>query len=250
MLQTLIQNTVNRFKSNIKDLLWQLKLRYSKKFYVSFGENCLTDNILQRYKLKLITTPFSHARSNIEYIIQLESDHYNNFLNKEYLLYETLENKLVPRLKTYNIIQNDYNELHKNGFEFTHHDVIASEAVRLKFKERVKQLQRLKQKKQFFILYHHRINKNTNKERLIDDLLKLKKLYTNRKYTSEVICFTQKIISDDSERKLVYSIKNSIHYFEFLTKDEWAGDNPQLLWAFCDEDLIAEMIEKIKKIKG
>lgn len=248
MLQTLIRNTVNRFKSNIKDLSWQLKLRFTKKIYVSFGENCLTDNILQRYKLKLITTPFSHARSNIEYIIQMESDHYNNFLNKEYLLYESLENKLVPRLKTYNIIQNDYNELHKNGFEFTHHDVIASEAIRLKFMERVKQLQRLKQKKQFFILYHHRINQNTNKERLIDDLLKLKALYTNRKYTSEVICFTQTIITDYKNRKVDYTIKNGIHYFEFYTLDEWAGDNPQLLWARNDEDLIIEMITKIKNI--
>ena len=38
------------------------------KLYLSFGENCLTDNILSRYNIKSYSTPYSSARSNIEYI--------------------------------------------------------------------------------------------------------------------------------------------------------------------------------------
>lgn len=40
--------------------------------WLSLGENCLSDNILSRHSLKSFSTPFSHARSNIDYALELE----------------------------------------------------------------------------------------------------------------------------------------------------------------------------------
>jgi hypothetical protein len=249
MRRLFIKQLAKKALSTFNKLKWKLKLKFSKTMFVSFGENCLTDNILERHKLKLITTPFSHGRSNIEYIIQMELDNYKNFLNLDLIQYETLNDKKIPRLKAYDIIHNDYNELHKNGFEFTHHDVIASETMRLKFKQRVDELQKYKKTKQIIIIYHHRTNPNTDSERLFDDLLKIKQIYTYGQNHSEIVFFTQIIINDPNLRKMVYEIKNGIHYFEFHTLKEWAGDDQDIFWARCDEDLITKMISQIKLLK-
>lgn len=227
----------------------KIQLFYTRRIYVSFGENCLTDNILERHNLKLITTPFSHGRTNIEYIIQLEQDNYKDFLNPAYLQYEDLNGKQVPRLKKYNSIQNQYNKLHENGFEFTHHDVIASPVIRQKMQNRIVTLQRLKGNKSFILLYHHRVNPTTNQEQLFSDLNKIKEIYSSRKFQSEVVCFTQKIINETDQRKVVYEIKNGIHCFVFHTLAEWAGGNDDLFWARPDEDLIKQMILTIKSLK-
>jgi hypothetical protein len=226
----------------------KLNLRFSKKIYLSYGENCLTDNILQRQLIKTFTTPFSHGRSNVEYILQAERDAYKDFLNPKYLQYELLEKKEVARLKTYNQLQNNYNELHTKGFEFTHHDVIGNENHRQKMHKRVQTLTKLKGKKKFVILYHHRANATTDAELLVQHLAELKNLYSTSKISSEVVCFTQNIINQTKERKLTYSKKNDIHYFVFNTLNEWAGDNNDIFWAKCDEDLITEMIGFVKKL--
>jgi glycosyltransferase involved in cell wall biosynthesis len=227
----------------------KIQLFFARRIYVSFGENCLTDNILERHNLKLITTPYSHGRTNIEYIIQLEQDNYKDFLNPEFLQYEDLNEKKVPRLKKYNNIQNQYNELHENGVEFTHHDVIASREARQKMQRRVDKLQKLKGKKSFIILYHHRVHPQTNQEKLLSDLNKIKELYSSSKIRSEVICFTQKIIHQKDQRNLEYELKNGIHYFIFHTQAEWAGGNDDLFWARTDEDLIRQMINSIKSLR-
>ena len=245
----MIQQMIKRTKTTFKKIKWKLKLKFSKTLFVSFGENCLTVNIQDRHKLKLFTTPFSHCRSNIEYIIQLETDNYKNFLNTDFLRYEVLNDKKIPRLKTYDTIENDYNKLHKNGFEFTHHDVIASEEIRSKFKNRVDELQKFKKTKKIIIFYHHRSTVTTDREKLFRDLLKIKEIYSCNKHHSEVICFTQKIIKEPELRKVVYEIKNGVHYFEFHTLNEWAGDDQEIFWARCDEDLITKMIAQVKKLK-
>ena len=243
---------MRKIKKKIKIALIKIKIKIQlycqKKIFVSFGENCLTDNILERHKLKLLTTPFSHGRSNVEYILQLERDNYKDFLNPNYLQYEMFNEKKVPRLKKYNQIHNDYNELHKNGFEFTHHDVIKDESARIKLKQRLDKLQNLIGKKKFIILYHHRVNSGTNMEQLTDNLCELKQLYSKNKIKSEVVCFTQNIITDIKDRKISYKENKEIHFFVFNTINEWEGDNQNVFWARCDDDLLSEMVYFIKKL--
>jgi hypothetical protein len=226
----------------------KLNLMFSKKVYVSYGENCLTDNILQRHLVKSFTTPFSHGRSNIEYILHLEKDDYKDFVNLEHLKYEELGGKNVARLKTYRHIRNDYNEQHKNGFEFTHHDVIKHEKMRLKMTKRVQLLRDLKGKKKFVMVYHHRLNPTTDSDLLLQDLKELKLLYSTPKVHSEVVCFTQSIVNDKKDRKVVHTTRDGVHCFVFHTENEWAGNDNHIFWANCDDDLIAEMIRFIKTL--
>ena len=237
-----------RINAKVKSLLNELKISRSKKLYLSFGENCLSDNILDRYKLKSFTTPFSHGRCNVEYILNLEKDNYRKFLAPENLNYEELNGKDVPRLKSYRNIQNTYHELQMNGFEFTHHDVIKDGNLKIKFRERVMKLLQYKGKKKYIILYHHRFCAETNFELLIEHLNLLKSLYSKNNINSEVILFKQVIIKSELNRKMNYSLYKNIHIFDFNTISIWEGDTPELLWAKCDDDLINKMIDKIKHL--
>jgi Putative papain-like cysteine peptidase (DUF1796). len=241
-----------KINNNLKDYYLvkkeKIRLFFSNKLYVSFGENCLTDNILKRYGLKHLTTPFSHCRSNIEYILHLERDDYADFLNLDYLEYEKVSGKMVPRLKKYNTIQNEYISSHKKGFEFTHHDVISDEKVRTKIQQRVFNLKKLIGKKKFVIFYHHRVNNATDKDLLIRHLCELREIYSTKKIKSEIICFTQRIINSFAERSVSYSKDDEIHFFVFNTMNEWSGDDQEIFWARCDEDLIKEMVFFAKRM--
>lgn len=246
MLQRIL-NKINRIKH-----IYFLKsnarhLKDTQRLYLSFGENCLTDNIIARYQLKTFTTPFSHGRSNVEYILNLELDNYKDFLSDKYLCYENLEGKSVPRLKRYNNIQNTYNSLHMNGFEFTHHDVKGNEELKSKFESRVSKLKSGLGKNKYLILYHHRICESTDLNLLLKHLNELKTLYAQNNEV-EVILFKQVLIPVGKEKGLKYHKINGINVFDFHTHEIWGGDNPNLLWAYNDDVLIKKMIKKIKTI--
>lgn len=215
---------------------------FTDKIYLSFGENCLADHILNRQGIKSFTTPFAHGRSNIEYVLQLEEDSYKDFLNLEFLAYEKLGKKEVPRLKKYNLVHNNYDESHSCGFEFTHHDIIRNDAVREKILSRVQKLQNMKGSRRFIILYYHKVTETSDMDMLLNDLCKLKEIYSTDKLESEVVCFYQKIVFDHHDRSLQYCFRNNIHLFTFNTLTQWGGDNNDIFWAICDEDLISEMI--------
>lgn len=237
-----------RAKRFFLKMKWKAKLYFARTIYVSFGENCLTDNILERHNLKLLTTPYSHGRTNIEYILQLEEDGYKDFLNLQHLRYEPLNNQKVPRLKKYNTLRNRYHNSQENGFEFTHHDVIGNKAVRQKFYKRVEKMLGYKGKKRFVIFYHHRQNPLTNTELLIEDLAKLKEIYSAPGLPAEVICFTQRIVDHPDQRKVELETKAGVRLFTLNTLKEWEGDNDDVFWARCDEDLVTHMIDQVKRL--
>lgn len=240
-----IKNRANTFYSRVKG---KLALIFTNKLYLSFGENCLADNILNRHRIKSFTSPFAHGRSNIEYILQLEKDRYKDFLDLRFLKYERLGEKEVPRLKKYDLIRNMYDVSHAKGFEFTHHDVIRYANLREKMQNRVQKLQYFKGRKRIIILYYHKATIASNMEMLTGDLRKLKGIYSNDKLNSEVVCFYQRRVTEASERCLLYSNKNHVHLFTFCTINPWGGENNDIFWATCDEDLISEMIDFIKRL--
>lgn len=239
---------IKQIKLKIKSIRNKYKLFFSKKIYLSFGENCLADDILARYNLKSFTTPFSHGRGNVEYILNMENDNYNNFLNTDKIIYEDLNGKQVPRLQHYKTIKNSYHELHTNGFEFTHHDILKDESIKFKFQDRVNKLLSYRGKKKYIILYHHRNTLDNDFELLIYNLNTLKSIYSTDMKKSEVVLFKQTIIKNEGERDLEISIIKDIYFFNFKTTAFWEGDDPNLLWAKCDEDLIEKMINKIKEL--
>lgn len=239
----------NRIKKSFYLLWGNLRLKYSKYIWLSLGENCLTDNILQRHGLKSFATPFSHGRSNIDYILNLERRNYVGLLDKQNLHYEDLNDKKVVRSTLINSCDNIYHELHMNGFEFTHHDVIKSEEARISIQRKIDRLIKYKGKKNYVFFYHWRINKNMNKEILIEKLNDLVKIYSIQNKKCNIVIFTQNIISKKAERGINYSsFSESLHFFELNTLYKWEGDDDDVLWAKNDDDIIQKMIIQTKKI--
>ena len=104
--------------NKVRSLVSEYKMTHAQRVFLSFGENCLTDNILERHHIKSFSTPYSSGRSNIEYILQIERARFEDFLNPEYLEYTEFDGRRVVRLRQYTQVDNTYNPWHMNGFEF------------------------------------------------------------------------------------------------------------------------------------
>lgn len=136
--------------SKIKSILIQIlrvlqafvEVHTAKVFWLSLGENCLTDNILQRHGVKSFSTPFSHSRSNIDDALMLERNNFEGLLEKMNLRYDYVGKTKVVRSTLYNTCETIYNELHMKGFEFSHHDIIASENKRKSLQRKIQRLKK------------------------------------------------------------------------------------------------------------
>lgn len=196
--------------------------------------------------MKSFATPFSWGRSNIEYVLQMEKDSYKEFLNPINMIYGKLGDDLKLRLAHYNNICNKYEPTCMNGFEFTHHDVLADQTHRQTFQRRYKRLLEL-DCKTLNIFYHHRWCPNTDRLMLLEHLRELKKIYLQRASKVNVILFSQVIIKDTAQRRVEYRYINGIHVFTFYTLNVWNGNDGDIFWAKCDDDLIAEMFSAVRK---
>lgn len=225
-----------------------LHRRRTNRIYLSFGENCLTDNILSRYGLKSFTTPFSHCRSNIEYILDLERNNYENFVSGEFLKYGDLNGKPVPRLKTDLILQNTYHHLHENGIEFPSQDVIKNQKYWQKVVERAIKLKAFLGKRKYILLYHHRVCEGNNLELLLMHLSELKGYYSTKEYECQVVLFKQAIIPKESKKNIIYQNIKDIHIFDFHSHYTWTGRDQRKYWAFIDDSLISKMLKTVKII--
>ena len=214
--------------------------------FLSLGENCLTDNILDRHGVKSFSTPYSHGRSNIDYAIALERQNYEGLLEKSTLYYPNTADvpKLAVRSNLINECDEIYSQMHMRGFEFTHHDVINNQNHRDSFKRKISRMLECRADKILFF-YHYRTNPMENLEKLYVKLNEFLRFYSNAK----VIVFFQRIISKNGVRKISKTkISDNLFLFEFFTFDVWGGDIQDLFWAKVDDDLIEEMIIESGKI--
>lgn len=218
----------------------------SKNIYLSFGENCLTDDILSRYLLKSFSTPFSYCRSNIEYILDLERNNYKNFVSGEFLQYGELNGKPVARLKTILNLENSYHHLHMDGIEFSNHDVIKNQKYWQKILGKVKKLKSSLGKRKYILIYHHRVCEGNNPDLLLRHLTELKTYYSTDEFECQVVLYKQTIISKDLKKELIYQKKNDIHMFDFHTYYTWSGRDQRKYWAYTDDSLIRKMLKMVK----
>ncbi len=243
-----LNNVVTKIRQNLKAVKKEIKRiarSLNRKKYLSFGENCLTDDILSRYDLKSFSSPFASARSNIENILQIQKDNYKDFLNPQFLEYGYVEGKKVVRQIQYNELSNIYDSSCMKGFEFTHHDVIADKKKRASIERRVRRMQSLKNCT-LYILYHHRFCKDTDIELLVEHLSDLKAIYEKQCEKVYLIAFTQKLVTSEQERRVEKKYVNGIYMYFFYTLNVWEGSNQDIFWARCDDDLISQMIQDIK----
>ena len=224
-----------------------LRNKFYKTHYLSIGENCLTDNILDRHKIKSFSTPYSHGRSNLDYAIALEKENYVNFLNSEYLYYDYVGDTKVVRNKYYSKSYSIYNELHKNGFEFTHHDVLNNDLQRKSYERKIARMLSFEKNQDLKFIYHYRNNDDLNIKALIPKAEEFLSYYQKREIKCEFIFFIQEIVQDKSQRSLEkIHDSNNIKGFLLNTLELWAGDDEDVLWAKNDDDLLSKMIQQIK----
>lgn len=217
----------------------------SGNIYLSFGENCLTDDILGRYLLKSFSTPFSHCRSNIEYILDLERNNYENLVH-EFLEYGDLNGKPVPRLKIVSDLENNYHHLHMNGIEFSNHDVIRNQKYWRRILAQVKKLKSFLGKRKYVLLYHHRVCEGNNPDLLLRHLSELKTFYSTAEFECQIVLFSQTIIPRELKKELIYQKKDDIHIFDFHTYHSWSGRDQRKYWAYTDDSLIRKMLKMVK----
>ena len=221
--------------------------QFSNTYYLSIGENCLTDNILDRFKIKSFSTPYSHGRSNLDYAIHLEKDNYRNLLKPEYLYYDYVGDTKVVRNNYYSKSDSIYNDLHKNGFEFTHHDVLNNDLQRKSYERKIARMLSFDKTKTLKFVYHYRNNDDLNLEKFVSKAEQFLKLYQEKDICCEFIFFFQEIVAEDSQRAITeIHNSNNVKGFQIKTLELWAGDDEEILWAKKDDDLLSKMIQEIK----
>ena len=214
--------------------------------WLSIGENCLTIDILRRLELNSPSTLYSSGRSNIIHLIGLEEIDYKGVLSLKNitrgLTYGEKEVSLSTMISDNSgVFQQGPNEM----IEFTNIDPLHPEQLLL-LQKRVKDYLSLKTKpiKKIFV-YHHRSN-NGFSEDVKGFLFKAYDLFIQKYTNIFFICFTQVIIDKIEERGI-----NKIKPFEnmvlinFMTLEQWGGNNPEIFWARVDNDLITEAFNDV-----
>lgn len=228
---------------------------YVKKFFIpeiywlSLGENCLSDDILKRHGLKSFNTIYSSARSNVDYAIYLEKRSFQGFLDRNNLEYDYLGNLRVTRSTLCMECGKLYLNCHSKGFETSHHDLINNEAHRQSFQRKIQRMLDLRNNKKTVFFYHHRVNDRTNLEALFIKLETFSTFYSRKPEKCQIMLFVQSKIINPEERKVIYrKVNSNIHLFEFKTINIWEGSDPEIFWARCDDDLIKKMLETSVRI--
>lgn len=230
-----------RIQKYLKKTFFEKRLFCLRTFNVSIGENCLTDNILQRHGLKSLTTPYSHGRSNIDYAIKLEASNYSNLLNRKYLSYEKVGFQTVVRNIHYADSDHIFSEMHCRGFEFTHHDVIQNESHRESYQRKINRMLKYRGKKNFNFFYHYRLNKNQDLDLLFEKAKFFLSFYKNRSRCRFNI-ITQEIVSDVKNRGIkVTHYAENVRAFIFKTLHLWGGKDQDIFWANIDDNLFKKM---------
>jgi len=174
--------------------------------------------------------------------LMMEKDEYKEFLNPDKMEYGDAINKKRLRLTVHRDIENKYENSCMQGFDFTSHDVLQDIELRENYRRRYRTLLSLHEKK-VNIFYHHRICSSTDKKMLIKHLLELKKIYVARSCDVNVIMFTQVIVKDANQRKILHYSIDGIHVYVFYTLNIWAGVNH---WAAEEDfDLTKTMIDDV-----
>lgn len=223
----------------------------SKVLWVSIGENCLSDAVLSRHNKKSYSSVFSSARSNIEYVLQMENDGYKNLLDEKWLNYFHEAGGGV-RSSYYKDVVGCYSQRHMLGFEFSHHDPINIKEDNRAFARRISRQVIMRGRKDFVFLYHHRVTEHSNIPLLRKHLKELLNLYNVNGCECNVILFYQHIIDEATDKNIAFiSHNNDLLEFVFNTHDVWAGDDPDIFWAKKDDELFKKMFiiadEKITK---
>lgn len=219
----------------------------SKRTWISFGENCLTQTLINNIGLNTTYTPFTFTRTNPDYVLHFERNGYDllkdkdNFVQRDEQFYKTSYKNEIDTGK--NFIQAS------RVLAFGHHDVLESEDAMQKISRRADRMPELRDKK-LSILYYHMVDADTDSFPSLEKtgngmapsrIYILKKLKQIKKYYPNAdILFFYRVHSNTRSVSLVSS-DNSIYEFAISTPNLWC----ELNWeGRTDYDLLLTMIDQ------
>lgn len=191
--------------------------------YLSLGENCMPDDVLKRYGIKSFSTPFSSARSNIAYALQLAKNNYNNLLNPDYIKKNTsspfpnlYRNEHFEQINT-----SIFEPTVRSGFEFTHHDILHNTDHKESYERKIQRMIDIKDTSEnILFFYHHRYIVNEDINEIINLCNEYCMLYKSNVY---IVLMIQHLVHTDYERHIYCKQYNNIIICIFYTKVIWGG---------------------------
>lgn len=246
-----VRNHLKSLKRTITHLRKKWKYRHSGDsdvYWISMGENCLPDDILRRHNRKSFSSIFSSGRSNIEYILQMEKDNYQNLLDKTHLQHFPDGDHSVVRSTYYKHCVGQYSERHMLGFEFTHHDPLSISADKQTFKRRIERQLAWRGNKNFVFLYHHRVTADSDLALLRAHLNELLSLYNAKGCECEVVLFYQNIVPQETQKRIDFTPHHSgLLEFACHTHEIWGGEDQDTFWARKDDALFTDMFDTVDR---
>lgn len=213
--------------------------------WLSIGENCLPDDILNRHGLKSFSSPFSSGRTNIDYVVQATRSDFSNILEPDNLTRAEVSGTKVVRSTLYTCDAELYANSVTRGFEFTHHDVISNQAHRSSFARKTQRWLDLRATHEdAAFLYHHRSGERRSLERLINKLRVFLEDFDN----GWVVLFHQEIVAHEERHVTVNDLGDRLIEAKFFTARVWEGSDPNVFWARNDDDLILEMLKSAQAL--
>lgn len=213
--------------------------------YLSLGENCVAQAIIDRHKLNTFYTVYSHVRSNIDYATYLESINYYKFLNKNNLI---LQKRYYNKAAYFSALPFKCEEIfaYKNGFEFTHHDILNNEDHYNSFMRKIFRMNRIRYNEDICFIYHYMIHNNMNIDKVVDKLSNFIKFY-KRKNNVYVTLIYQKIVEHKEDRNVRIDFHDNIFKCCFSTIHRWEGADQKFHLAEIDDNLIKKAINYISQ---
>lgn len=213
--------------------------------FYSIGENCLGHGVLQRHGVApLLTTPFSHARSNIDYATQLVETDFVDMLTPRFLHHEQRYKTRMPVHSLYTCEAGLYEKSVCNGFEFSHHDVIDDAENRASYLRKAQRfLDGLSGTGPACFLYHYRLHRTQDIARVAAKLRRFQELCRARSGRPiSVTMFTQRLVGSDDQRRVEFLRPDGIPVAILHTRHKWCGTDPEQFWGRVDDELFARMI--------
>jgi len=213
--------------------------------FYSIGENCLAHDVLRRHGVAALhATPFSHARSNIDYATQLVETDFVDMLTPRFLRHEQRNKTQMVVHSLYTCAAGLYEHSVCNGFEFSHHDVIGDAEMHASYERKAQRfLDGLAGSGPACFVYHYRLHRNQNIPPVAAKLRRFQELCRARSGRPiSVAMFTQRLVGSDDQRRVEFHRAEGIPVAILQTRQKWCGTDPEQFWGRGDDDLFARMI--------
>jgi len=215
---------------------------------VSLGENCLVDEVLKDFKLRKETFPFGSGRFNIEYILSICKDNFENLLNTQHLRYAEVDGVKVVKNSFYSCQHQIYDASVCDDVEFTHHDPFQPK-IRESLQRKIVRFQfALENPDKFVFIYYYRHSELRNKLTLISELEKWVGWVEKKSMRKpKVILIHQEIVSSSGDRGLTVQPHHWGLEVSMQTLEIWTG--PELWSAPHDRDLFDKLLNANSTLK-